>query len=288
MPKNLLFCLLAFRDQFARKCSPATDLFQMFAVLVSDYSVTCSSIENKIKSKFTKNIPRAINWFSRLCTLKENKTHPCEYILEMLMVPLSMVSSCSFSLLETALSAVQDPVGKNGDWGCWDAGFSVSAAGLDEGGRTVLPAAPNGRMLVRSGRGTGTGTRAALFVISCCRTFSLKEAALLMSDSTKCCPLMGRTGGAPLLLSSNFAASSSAGPEPIFVGWVWLIKSSGVLGFLCSQKQRVNKQNTRKHLQKLNIINKINMKFCLSACELSSLKLHAVRWYFNLCFHLYN
>lgn len=51
MLKNLLFCLLVFRDQFALKCWPVTDLFQMFAVLVSDYLVTCSSVENKINPK---------------------------------------------------------------------------------------------------------------------------------------------------------------------------------------------------------------------------------------------
>lgn len=149
----------------------------------------------------------------------ENYTHtyPWEYTLEMLMVPPSIVNSCSFSLSLVAVpSVVHDLLWHNCGWGCDGISFP-SDTNLGGSSGTAALGLTGGKKFDCNGIGKGIG----LLVIPGWWSICLKVVTVLTSDSTGCCALPAMIGETEIFFSSNFPANTNAGADPLFMTRDW-------------------------------------------------------------------
>lgn len=151
----------------------------------------------------------------------------------MLIVPLSIVSSCSVILL----SVVHDRT--------WDGGLAIIFSTPDACFGEIGEA---GMLVVLLPRVKIFGcidewTAPALDVDSGgWTTLSLKVVAVLKSESTRFCPLIGRLGETTALLSSNFLPNTDAGAESVLAPRASSTKPSFPWQFLCYKVKKISNE----------------------------------------------
>lgn len=150
-----------------------------------------------------------------------------EYAFEMLIVPLSIVSSWFFILSSTTVHSVtRDLFCNKWDWG-QVAVLSASDAGTGESGDDAMPVLPKEKMLRCI-----IGRTGAVLVLNG-GSLSLEVVAVFMSDSTRFCPLIGMAGETKFLFSSNFAGKTDAEVDSGFMPREWSMKPSAIWDWLC-------------------------------------------------------